>query len=217
MMDDSNDAGARRWYDCCCIFDDSTEDERTHLIDRGLDSIHCHRFWIFLLMAIFLTAVSLSTYLLVIQGETPEPSFSYVPRTGWSSQPSCVNVSQLQLPVREMFLLPTNTSHCRNESDCLKAVRELETADLYNFVVTSDGRVYEGAGWSCPSAFGAFTVSVLGTLLTDVQVDKLGAFLEFSVERGWLESCYEILMEQPTTRYLSDAVLKLEETRNTRC
>lgn len=69
---------------------------------------------------------------------------------------------KLELPVKRILFLPTNTSSCDSKSRCAKLLQELQLKHMlhwkepdisYNFIMTADGRIFEGRGWDFKTSF----------------------------------------------------------------
>ncbi|XP_018571966.1 peptidoglycan-recognition protein LF-like [Anoplophora glabripennis] len=212
---------------------DGIEEERTQLIDTTstFRTNYCEKFLMVMLVLVIMIGVSASIYLLIVEGKDPVPnSFTLVPQTEWLIRTRCKDTHQLQLPVQRILLLPTNTTECRSESECLKGLRNLQNDQVkrlngtnipYNFVLAGDNRIYEGRGWDCSSSdsngVDIFTIALLGKYddqsPTDKQVKVLEAFLEHAVMEKLVSNCYKILSRGSTTTYITQVAFDLESRR----
>lgn len=107
----------------------------------------------------------------LLSGKDPAPnSFTVVPRRDWTTRANCVNASRFRLPIQRILLLPSNTTECWNELECLKELRNLQKEHVemlndtdvpYNFMLAGDNRIYEGRGWNCSSSYEHSGVKLL--------------------------------------------------------
>ncbi|KRK00890.1 peptidoglycan-recognition protein LC isoform X6 [Drosophila yakuba] len=80
----------------------------------------------------------------------------FVERQQWLAQPPQREIPDLELPVRLVIALPTNSENCSTQAECVRPVRllqsffieSLQKSDIaYNFLIGGDGNVYVGRGW----------------------------------------------------------------------
>ncbi|XP_043861877.1 peptidoglycan-recognition protein LC [Drosophila santomea] len=80
----------------------------------------------------------------------------FVERQQWLAQPPQRAIPDLELPVRLVIALPTNSENCSTQAECVRPVRllqsffieSLQKSDIaYNFLIGGDGNVYVGRGW----------------------------------------------------------------------
>ncbi|EDX09820.1 GD14167 [Drosophila simulans] len=80
----------------------------------------------------------------------------FVERQQWLAQPPQKEIPDLELPVRLVIALPTNSENCNTQAICVLRVRLLQSYDIessqkcdisYNFLIGGDGNVYVGRGW----------------------------------------------------------------------
>ncbi|XP_054260652.1 peptidoglycan recognition protein 4-like [Macrosteles quadrilineatus] len=83
------------------------------------------------------------------------PGFRIISRDEWGAVDP-LWVKFLALPVQHVFFEYTNTDECTNREECMEMIRIIQRYNLklrsnpdirYNFLIASDGTVYEGRGW----------------------------------------------------------------------
>lgn len=190
------------------------------------------KLWILALALVFIVGVSAATYLLIVEGRDAVPdSFTLIPRIEWAPWIRCKNTSELKAPVQQILLLPTNTTECWNEVECLKELRNLQEDHIkglnytdipYNFLVAGDNRIYEGRGWNCFSSYDSnavqlFAVAFLGKYddrpPTVQQVKALEAFLENAIMDNRISNCYQTLSQDSSAPYITEVAFKLESRK----
>ncbi|XP_054264696.1 peptidoglycan-recognition protein SB2-like [Macrosteles quadrilineatus] len=80
-----------------------------------------------------------------------------IPRDQWGALPPRVMVNALLTPVQNVFCMNTHSKPCFDHLVCMGTLRLLQRSHMqrqnqrdirYNFIVGSDGDVYEGRGWT---------------------------------------------------------------------
>ncbi|XP_054270232.1 peptidoglycan-recognition protein LF-like [Macrosteles quadrilineatus] len=84
-----------------------------------------------------------------------EPVLNLVTREEWEGKPPLPNGPQLEHPISIVRYSHTYTFECFNQVDCSRWMRRIQRAHMeqnkvdiqFNFLIGSDERIYEGAGW----------------------------------------------------------------------
>ncbi|XP_055843839.1 peptidoglycan-recognition protein LF-like [Episyrphus balteatus] len=82
-----------------------------------------------------------------------------VTRHEWLAQPPITPIDKLDLPAENIILTDTKTEECVMKPNCKYLIRTLQDEHnlhnddiAYNFLISSQGDIYEGRGWLLQSA-----------------------------------------------------------------
>ncbi|KAJ3662571.1 hypothetical protein Zmor_006913 [Zophobas morio] len=175
----------------------------------------------------------IGTYLLVTEGHEWKDSrvYNLTSRELWKAHVASSTMPKLKLPVQRVLFLQTNSSSsCDGKSHCAKLVQELQCKHMnewklpdiiYNFVITTDGTIFEGRGWNFQTDLSigisdnAIAIGFLDNFRfnssTIKQIESLKLFLNTSVLDRKLERCVktEIWGDR---RILGNIVKKIKES-----
>lgn len=79
-----------------------------------------------------------------------------ISRDIWNADTPKTNLTDIKVPMKRLLIIHTNTTECERVDDCAFKIKEIQQTHmgalnlpdiLYNFLVASDGRIYEGCGW----------------------------------------------------------------------
>lgn len=106
-------------------------------------------------------------------------------------------IEDVILPALNVIITDTVTPSCSNKATCIQRCRDIQTSDFniglldiaYNFLVGSDGLIYEGRGWNKVSTIGANPY-----FRTSLQIAFIGAFDMIRPPKASLEAL-EVLLE----------------------
>ncbi|XP_054260639.1 peptidoglycan recognition protein-like [Macrosteles quadrilineatus] len=129
------------------------------------------------------------------------PGFRIISRDEWGAVDP-LWVKFLALPVQHVFFEYTNTDECTNREECMEMIRIIQRYNLklrsnpdirYNFLIASDGTVYEGRGWDSaprlPQKYSnvrrkALYVALIGNYIDKAPSEKMFQARSDLVEHG---------------------------------
>ncbi|XP_044272350.1 peptidoglycan-recognition protein LF-like [Tribolium madens] len=169
------------------------------------------KIFIIFLFSILISGLAIGIYLLATEGhEWKAPGvYNITVREQWQAHVPSSTMPKLELPVRRVLFLPTNTTSCDSKSHCAKLLQELQLKHMlqwkepdisYNFIMTADGRIFEGRGWQFETSFPNYmvndtvTVAFLDKLETKAptfrQAESTKIFLKVAITEGKLKRCF---------------------------
>nr|CAD7577426.1 unnamed protein product [Timema californicum] len=148
----------------------------------------------------------------------------------WGGQPSKKGTSLIELPVLCVIISHTAGSRCSTLSYCSKLLRDIQSYHVdkvasldigYNFLISDDGAVYEGRGWTKRSFHKrvndqpCLAVNFIGhygrNALTSKQISAAKSLLDYAVHICVLDREYKLLGQSQTFNADSPGQYAMEE------
>ncbi|KAL5278060.1 PGLYRP3.2 family protein [Megaselia abdita] len=130
-----------------------------------------------------------------------------ITRDEWQALPPRGNIPNINSPSLNIIVSDTATDPCFNKASCSKICREIqETSFLkgfpdipYNFLIGSDGLIYEGRGWNKQNdGIGneAIEITFIGNFNTDLppsnSVDAFNLLLKTGIRSNLVFQSYNL-------------------------
>ncbi|XP_037936749.1 peptidoglycan-recognition protein LC isoform X3 [Teleopsis dalmanni] len=124
----------------------------------------------------------------------------FLKRDKWSTRPPSGTLDKLKLPSHRVIISHTATSVCEDMENCVQTLKNIQAFHMdsqnwsdigYNFLISSDGLVYEGRGWDNVGAhtkgynFDSVGVSFIGTFNTIEPTKKQLNAAKLLIEDGF--------------------------------
>ncbi|KAM7355386.1 peptidoglycan-recognition protein LC-like isoform 3-T4 [Cochliomyia hominivorax] len=125
-------------------------------------------------------------------------SLCLIDRDVWRAHPQKSQLDKQNLPLHRVIIAHTATDSCNSLKTCIERVRIIQEFHMnsfewddigYNFLISSDGRVYVGRGWD---AIGAHTK---GYNKGSVGVAFIGTYVKAAPSDAQLKACLALLEE----------------------
>ncbi|XP_030760411.1 peptidoglycan-recognition protein 2-like isoform X1 [Sitophilus oryzae] len=146
----------------------------------------------------------------VVCSDLPTICPNIISKSGWNGLPA-THQDYVKIPVENIIIHHTVSEECYSLEECATSLRniqsfhmdELEFHDMgYNFLIGSDGNVYEGAGWHKIAAHTrgynsrSLGIAFVGNFSSKVPSEKmlnaLRKFLECGVKLGEIDQEYKL-------------------------
>ncbi|KAL0280541.1 UNVERIFIED_CONTAM: hypothetical protein PYX00_001802 [Menopon gallinae] len=146
----------------------------------------------------------------------PAQNHTVFHRKHWRAAPERSSVA-MKFPVPYVIVSSSGGKSCSGLRECRTILQEMQTqekkltkSDIYaNFLVSSDGSIFEGRGWRKRNAYLGFAnscsiqIECIGDFSvydqpTAAQVDAIGAIIEYGVQNGKINSEYFLIPANAT-------------------
>lgn len=103
--------------------------------------------------------------------------FVSIDRAGWNAEPPQGKQDSLQLPVNKIIIGHTATKSCSTRDECIKLVKNIQNQQMKirhfsdissNWLISSDGIIFEGRGWTVAGAHTKGTYKFKYLLFRDI-------------------------------------------------
>ncbi|KAM3968799.1 peptidoglycan recognition protein [Aphomia sociella] len=179
-----------------------------------------------LLLIILISGVIIGIYLLILQNDSEnilppvDTPLQILSRSQWDRTANLYNPSSFK--ARQVIVVQTDTHRCYTVDNCttlLRSMQALRGESLpYNFLLSSNGQIYEAVGWHAPSPLfseysTALVLAFIGNYTEDspnsVQIQQTQNFFAESISRQHLEPSFTVIAKK-TKEYPKYLILSLE-------
>ncbi|CAD7003634.1 peptidoglycan-recognition protein SD [Ceratitis capitata] len=133
-----------------------------------------------------------------------------ITKSQWNGVEATNELSKQTLPIGRVIILHTAGAECKDVDNCSQQVRNIQHYHLsshfddigYNFLIGSDGNVYEGRGWDYVGAavrnynVGSLSIAFIGTFEKSSPsagaLDAAQSLLEMGVRSAKLTDDYKL-------------------------
>lgn len=171
------------------------------------------------MMGIFLMCgLSIGVYLLITEDDSDnmlppvEIPPLFVPRSEWDAMSPNFSKPEPVFLAKSVVVDQTDTRFCSDTESCIELMTDLEDninenkTLPYNFMISSDGHIYEYLGWEHPSQLYpklhclaiAFIGSFAYEMPSDKQIQSAGNILTASVSNGYLNRNFTFIIKNDT-------------------
>lgn len=133
-----------------------------------------------------------------------------VKKSDWSLKSEYVLETKKESIPERVYVNATSTQTCLNESECVQLLQTIEmerTSLERNFLISSDGTVFEDAGWTSSKRIFISFIANATTIPSTASLEALKQLLGEGVEKGNLDKNYKLFANK-SFKLLNDEIQK---------
>ncbi|XP_045458078.1 peptidoglycan-recognition protein 3-like isoform X1 [Melitaea cinxia] len=220
-------------------YEEDDESEETPLLPRcprNDERIKLLTIMAVIMMGMFLMCgLSIGIYLLITEDDSENmlPPVQvpplFVPRAEWDAMSPNFSKPEPVFRAKSVVVDQTDTRHCSDKESCIELMTYLEDNINenkilpYNFMISSDGYIYEYLGWDSPSQLypklQCLLIAFIGSFTYEMpsfkQLQSAGNILTASVSNGYLNRNFTFIVKNDTllgSGYIRNTILNQFET-----